>query len=159
MHHLKVAEFNSGTYKLSLILADTALVLGFVNNCDKLVVASFAMLFGVISLNISSSTVMTRVDTAAPASPKKDVKSSVAIEEAAIFTILLPTSTVESSLSKLSVSFRARDAFLLPSDDIFFRRILFTPENAVSVAEKYAENIISTISEMTLAYGLFMSIN
>ena len=100
---------------------------------------------------------MTSVEMAAPASPKKEVKSSVAMEEAAIFTMLLPTSTVESSLSKFSVSFNAREAFLLPSDAMFLRRILFTPEKAVSVAEKYAENAMSSTSEMTLAYVDFMS--
>ena len=45
----------------------------------------------------------------------------------------------------------------MPSDAMFLRRILFTPEKAVSVAEKYAENAMSSTSEMTLAYVDFMS--
>ena len=47
----------------------------------------------------STTTVSAIVDTVAPISPKSATNSSVAIEDAAIFTTLLPIRMVESNLS------------------------------------------------------------
>ena len=56
---------------------------------------SFAMLFGVISPKMRTTTVITAVETVAPISPPISlIKKTVAIEERAIFTILLPTRIV-----------------------------------------------------------------
>ena len=61
---------------------------------------SFAILFGEISPNISTTTVVTRVDTPAPASsPRSFTNKIVARDVHPIFTILFPTRIVESRLS------------------------------------------------------------
>ena len=76
-------------------------------------------------------------------------KSTVAIAVIAIFTMLLPISIAESSLSYSSDSFITSLAFLLPSPAIFFTLILFSDVNAVSVAEKYADIITRTTIAIT----------
>ena len=110
---------------------------------------SLAMLFGVISPKTSTTTVMTTVAIVAPYEPKIFTNRIVAIDVIAMLTILLPTSIVVSSLSYFSESFSTRSALRLPSPAIFLSRILLTEVKAVSVAEKYAENITSTIMMST----------
>ena len=106
---------------------------------------SFARLFGDISPNISTRTVIITVDTVAPISPPKiRTKSIVLIEESAIFTILFPISIVERRRSKFSDMDKTLSAFLLPFSDKCFSRVLLNDEKAVSVAEKYADIIMST---------------
>ena len=107
---------------------------------------SFAMLLGVISANIRTTTVITAVEIEGPdASPSRWIKSKVAIEVDAILTILLPIKTVVSKRSKFSTVLSTRAARLLPSSAIILMRILFRDENAVSVAEKNAENKIRIV--------------
>ena len=60
---------------------------------------SFARLLGVISPNIRTTIVITIVETVAPELPISLINHTVAMEERPIFTILLPTRMVESSLS------------------------------------------------------------
>ena len=60
------------------------------------------MVFGVISPKMRTTTVITIVDTVAARSllsPRTPVKNSVAIDDAAILTILLPIKIVESTIS------------------------------------------------------------
>ena len=60
---------------------------------------SLARLLGEISPKISTTTVITMVDTVAPMSGSSPKNSRVEMEEAARFTTLLPTSMVDSSRS------------------------------------------------------------
>ena len=61
---------------------------------------SLAMLLGETSPKISTTTVVTRVETPGPfSSPKNRTNSTVASEAEAMFTILLPIKMVESSAS------------------------------------------------------------
>ena len=60
-----------------------------------------------------------------------------------MFTILFPIRIVVSALSNFSVIFNALSALLLPFAASCLRRILFTEENAVSIAEKQADIIIN----------------
>lgn len=61
---------------------------------------SLATVFGVTSPKMSRRTVMIIVETVGPRlSFMSLMKSTVATDEAVIFTILFPTRTVESSLS------------------------------------------------------------
>jgi hypothetical protein len=66
----------------------------------------------------------------------------VEIEEARIFTMLLPTSTVVKSLSKFSAILSTLTAPLSPLSAAFFNRMRFREVNAVSDAEKNALNNI-----------------
>ena len=72
----------------------------------------------------------------------------MAITVISIFTILFPISIVDSRLSYLSVSSSTRLARLSPFPARFLILMRFTDVNAVSVAEKYAENIIRIIIAM-----------
>ena len=65
----------------------------------KLSAASFARLFGVISPKISTTTVITTVETVAPLLLKKPTNSTVAMLAEEMFTMLLPISTVASRRS------------------------------------------------------------
>ncbi len=57
------------------------------------------MLLGAISPNMSTTTVITAVDTDTPAPPMTRTNSTVASDAERMFTILLPTSMPESSRS------------------------------------------------------------
>ena len=101
---------------------------------------SFARLLGVTSPKISTTMVSTMVDTVAPRwGSSRRVKSTVPMEAAAMFTMLLPMRMVESSLSYCSDMASTRAAEGSPSSARLFRRIWFREENAVSEAEKKAE--------------------
>ena len=106
---------------------------------EKLSAFSLARLFGSISPKISTSTVMTRVAAATLPLPNCSVKSTVASDEAEMFTTLLPMSIAVSALSKFSVIFSAFCALLLPEVARFLRRMWFAAEKAVSVAEHTAD--------------------
>ena len=114
----------------------------------KLSGRSFAMLFGEISPKMSTTTVMTAVDTVAPLSPSMWTNKTVAMELAEMLTMLFPMRIVESSRSYFSARDSASAAFLLPSSAIDFRRVLLHVENAVSVAEKYADMAIKNTRMM-----------
>ena len=68
------------------------------------------------------------------------------MEAAAMFTMLLPMRMEERSLSYFSAIARTRAAEVSPSSARLFRRIWFREENAVSEAEKNAENAIRITS-------------
>ena len=68
------------------------------------------------------------------------VNRMVPMEAAAMLTILLPMRMVESSLSYFSDMASTLAADVSPSSARLFRRIWFREENAVSEAEKKAEN-------------------
>ena len=106
---------------------------------------SFARLLGIISPKMSIRTVIAAVAIPTPFAPKSSVHITVPNDVERIFTILFPTRIVVRVLSKFSAIFSALVAFLLPFDASCLRRILFTDENAVSVAEKNADMIISKI--------------
>ena len=57
------------------------------------------MLLGAISPNISTTTVITAVDSVTPAPPTSLTNSTVASDADSMFTMLLPTRMPESSLS------------------------------------------------------------
>lgn len=97
---------------------------------------SLAKLFGDISPKMRTMTVMTTVDTLTPEGPIRLTNRVVAREAAAILTILLPMSMVDSSWSYRSDKRSARRARLLPFDARFFNRMELREEKAVSVAEK-----------------------
>ena len=124
-------------------------------NIAKLSGRSFAMLFGVISPKMSTTTVMTAVDTVAPLSPSIWTNKTVAMELAEMLTMLLPMRIVERSRSYFSASVRASAALLLPSSAIDLSRVLEHVENAVSVAEKYADIAIkNTRMNMDISFWL-----
>ena len=99
---------------------------------------------GEISPKISTTTVITTVDSVTPASLKKCTNTTVAIEAAAMFTILFPIRMVESRVSYCSDRRRAADARLFPACAWLFSRMRFRLENAVSDDEKYADAAISS---------------
>lgn len=70
------------------------------------------------------------------------MKSVVAREVAAMLTILFPIKIVESILLKSDDTFSTNSAFLFPELAILLSLTLLKLEKAVSVAEKYADNII-----------------
>jgi len=108
---------------------------------------SLARLLGVTSPKISTTTVSTMVDTVAPRSgSSRRVNSTVPMDAAAMLTILLPMRMVESSLSYFSDIASTRAAAESPSSARLFRRIWFREENAVSEAEKKAENATRMIN-------------
>ena len=108
---------------------------------------SLARVLGVTSPKMRTTTVSTIVEVVAPRSaPSHLVKRTVPMEAAAIFTMLLPMRMEERSLSYFSAIASTRAAEVSPSSARLFRRIWFREENAVSEAEKNAENAIKTIS-------------
>lgn len=116
-------------------------------NCSGI---SFAITFGVISPKISTTTVITMVESDTPAFPKTRVKSTVAIEAAAIFTILLPIRIVDKIWSNFSENNNTFSAFLFPLEAILLSLIALKEENAVSVAEKNAENSVNAANIMMI---------
>ena len=85
-----------------------------------------------------------------PASPPKIFMNiTVPNDDAAMFTILFPINIVDINLSYLSDNSIARFAFLSPFSAIALSFVLFKDEKAVSVAEKYAEQI-SNITIITI---------
>jgi len=75
----------------------------------------------------------------APVSPKYSMARTVAMDEAPIFTMLLPTSIVPSILLGLSLRSFIMLAPLVFSSTIWMSLILLSDINAVSDAEKNAE--------------------
>ena len=117
---------------------------------------SFAIVFGVISPKISTTTVITIVLTVAPRSllsPKIPVKNSVAMDVEAIFTMLLPMRIVDKTMSKSSASSIVR--CIRRVCPMAFSLTLLSEENAVSADEKNAESntsIIITISSVLFIF-------
>ena len=110
---------------------------------------SLARLLGVTSPKISTTMVSTMVDIVAPRSaPSARVNRMVPMEAAAMFTMLLPMRMVESSLSYFSAMASTRAAEASPSSARLFSRIWFREENAVSDAEKKAEQATRNTSAM-----------
>lgn len=105
---------------------------------------SLAKLLGNISPKIKTIMVITTVATARPEEPKKAVKTTVAMDAAAILTMLLPMRIVDRALSKSSISVSTLAAFLLPVLAMFFKRILLHEDSAVSEEEKKADKHIKT---------------
>ena len=97
---------------------------------------SLARLFGLISPKISTTMVMTMVETVAPMSGIRRTKSRVEMEDMAMFTTLLPTRMLLSSWSYFSARLSASAALLLPFSAMVRSRVRFREEKAVSVAEK-----------------------
>ena len=126
-------------------------------NFTKASGCSFARFLGVISPKISTATVMTTVDIvgARLLSEMISRKRTVPREDTPIFTILFPISMVERSLSYLSESFRTSLARLSPFSAKVLNFVLLKDVNAVSVAEKYPDIIIS-ITIMAIVKGMFM---
>ena len=99
-----------------------------------------------------TTTVMTAVATEAPASsPRCRMKSTVPMEERAMFTMLLPMSSVESSLSYCPARRSTSAARLSPRSASALTRARLRVEKAVSVAEKYAEKMTSTAMNIIVA--------
>ena len=108
---------------------------------------SLARVLGVTSPKMRTTIVSTMVEAVAPrSSPSHLVKRTVPMEAAAMFTMLLPMRMEERSLSYFSAIARTRAAEVSPSSARLFRRIWFREENAVSEAEKNAENAIRITS-------------
>ena len=74
-----------------------------------------------------------------------------------MFTMLFPIRIVEMSLSYFSDTARVRSALLSPFSIIVLSLVLLSDKNAVSVAEKYAEN--STHTTMIIRYGTLIILN
>ncbi|MPN16927.1 hypothetical protein SDC9_164275 [bioreactor metagenome] len=100
------------------------------------------MILGVISPKVSITTVMIKVAAIVPDSPIKPMAITVEIEDAAIFTRLLPISIVDKASSKCSVMYKAIFALDFPAWDAFFNLALFTEAKAISDPEKKAESMI-----------------
>lgn len=125
-------------------------------NCIKGVInianasgTSLARLFGVISPNINTNVVMTTVDNVMPKSLlNHEMKRIVASEAAKMLTMLFPTKIVTRTFSKLSDNSSVFLARLLPFSIKCLSLIGLRDENAVSVAEKIADNKMSTTNTM-----------
>ena len=110
---------------------------------------SLARVLGVTSPKMRTTTVSTMVEVVAPRSaPSHLVKRTVPMEAAAIFTMLLPMRMEERSLSYFSAIASTRAAEASPSSARLFSRIWFREENAVSDAEKKAEQATRNTSAM-----------
>ena len=137
--------------KKILLIDDSALMRrvmsDIINHIDGFTVAYLAADgeegYAYLSKQNDIDVVMTDIDM-----PKMDgltlIKKSK--EAAAIFTMLLPMRMEERSLSYFSAIARTRAAEVSPSSARLFRRIWFREENAVSEAEKNAENAIRITS-------------
>ena len=101
-----------------------------------------AMVLGVISAKISMTKVSMAVAMAMPASPHRRIAITVAIEDASIFTKLLPIKIILISWSVLSNSLLALVAPLWPLFFRCFRRYLFNESMPVSALEKKPESMI-----------------
>ena len=82
--------------KLSGVKSNMSIFIKGAENFAKLSGVSFAMLFGDISPNIRTMTVVTAVDMTAPLFGNQPVNMTVATDARVILTMLLPISIVES---------------------------------------------------------------
>ena len=98
-----------------------------------------AIVFGVISPNISTNIVITAVAIGTPLSPYKDINNDVDIDVAAIFTTLFPTNIDVKRLFGLSIKEPTNLAPLTPSSFMYLILILLKDIKAVSDAEKKPE--------------------
>ena len=98
-----------------------------------------AIVFGVISPNISTNIVITAVAIGTPLSPYKDINNDVDIDVAAIFTTLFPTNIDVKRLFGLSIKDPTNLAPLTPSSFMYLILILLKDIKAVSDAEKKPE--------------------
>jgi len=101
---------------------------------------SLARVFGVTSAKTTITTVRKIVDNVAPMSPKLLTNSTVQMAAALRFEILLPTKTLDNNRSKSSNNSSASLAFFEPFFAMFFIRIRFSAEKAVSDNEKKHES-------------------
>ena len=108
---------------------------------------SFAKLFGRISPNVSTRTVVTAVAMAGPLVPNSAVATVVAMAVEAMFTTLLPIRMADSVRSKSSARRSTAEALRSPSSAFVFSRTRLTEESAVSLAEKNAEKARGTKNE------------
>ncbi len=99
---------------------------------------------------MSTTTVITMVETAAPLWARSPTNSTVAMAVIVMLTTLFPMRMVVSSLSYLSARSRTFCALSSPSPACVLSLILLMDVKAVSVAEKYAENSIKIIIAMIL---------
>ena len=104
-----------------------------------------AMVLGDTSPKIRITIVSTPVAIPEPISPKISIARIVAIEDAPMFTILLPIKIAESILPLSLVTFKTFAARLSPFSAKFFMRILFTVVSAVSDDEKNADKNTKTM--------------
>ena len=118
---------------------------------------SLAMFLGVISPKMSTTTVITMVETAAPLWAISPTNSTVAMAVIVIFTTLFPMRIVVSSLSYFSPRSKTFCALSSPSPAMVLSLILFMDVKAVSVAEKYAENNIKITIAMICPVIFFYS--
>ena len=100
------------------------------------------MVLGVISAKISMTKVNIAVAMAMPASPHNRIAITVAIEDASIFTKLLPINMMLINWSVRSRSLLALAAPLWPLFFRCFRRYLFNESMPVSALEKNPESMI-----------------
>ena len=107
-----------------------------------------AIVFGVISPNINTNTVITAVASATPFSPINPINKDVDMDVAAIFTTLFPTNIELKSLFGFSINELTNLAPLTPSSCIYLILILLNDIKAVSDAEKNADPISNTIKKI-----------
>lgn len=107
------------------------------------------MVLGVISAKINNIIVSPAVAMAMPVSPHNLMAITVAIEDARMFTKLLP---INITLISWSVLFNRRLAFIAPLWPLFFRcfrRYRLSESIAVSELEKNADKIIKKNKKMS----------
>lgn len=121
---------NSLTINCTLGATDNAIFSEFFTATD----------LGVISPKIKTNNVTIPVAIPTPVLPNNSMLKEVAIEEAKIFTKLLPTKIELNSLFGSSIKDRTILAFLLPSSDKCFIRMILTDVKAVSEDEKNADS-------------------
>ena len=98
------------------------------------------MVFGVTSPKIKTRRVIKPVAIPAPALPKNFVASTVAMEDAEIFTMLFPIKIALNSFPGASITFASTMARSSPSSTSARTRSLLTVVSAVSAEEKNADN-------------------
>jgi len=113
-----------------------------------------ATVFGTISPNIIINKVSIPTPTLINMSLKRLCVKIVAIDEAAIFTMLFPISTVLSIFLELFSTLFKTIAFLFSSSTRVLSLILLTVVKAVSADEKNAENKSNTTNTHSNAMSL-----
>ena len=105
------------------------------------------IVFGVISPNIKTSTVINPVAMATPCAPNIAVNNEVVIDVAAILTILFPINIDVNNLLESSIRVLTNLAPFTPSSSICLIFILLSDIKAVSEAEKNPDPINKIINK------------
>jgi len=135
-----VTKLNTHTTGLNINIIT---FIGFDTNIATFSELLAAIVFGVISPNNNTNTVISAVAIGTPWEPSNAMNKDVDIDVAAIFTTLLPINIVLNNLFESSIKLATNLAPFTPSSCICLILILLSDINDVSDAEKKPEPISS----------------